>query len=268
MGFYPANAALLQQQQQAAAAAAQQQQQNSQAAQNGVPSTNGHQPPPRPRGAATPNGNITPDQQAAAQQQAAAFSTVFPGAFVDPSGALVRMPGAPANLAAGMRLIAPNPTSNGGHQPLNLPGQNSLGYGGANGTNGSGPLVSSSSLLPGFSNGARRDSMDRAAAFSPTLDKAKVAAGLAAAPGWPYGGLGGAGVPLGSVTPPPANLFNASRLNAAGAPGADRFRMGGGGINLFGSNSNLFPTNGKNRHNSIDSNKAPTNRSKLLEDFR
>ena len=302
----------------------QQQQQQQQAQQNGgppgTPTANG-QPPQVANGTrrpGTPNGSVTPgppEVAAAANGTAAptaAAPYVFP-AYIDPgSGGLMR----PAAVHPGMRLLAPgNPLLVGNGQaataagvaPGALPGAaainpaalnllqmppNSLAtYTGANNSLAGSPSLS----LPSSGGGGRRDSIDRAAAFSPNLDKAKAMLGQAAAAGWPYGALGaiGAAGAGGALTPPPGSLAGGMNLlhtrlhgggggaNLPGGPGGDRGHHHGGhgggfggGRNgaiggLFGSSNNLFAnSNNKHRHNSIDGGGKQVNRSKLLEDFR
>ena len=104
------------------------------------------------------------------------------------------------------------------------------------------------------------------------------------APQWPsYNPLGPLGLTAPSP-PPPGNSPLFSFSGGAGgrfstAPGSDRSFPGGGGSGagarngggLFGSSNNLLGGGGhhgggKQRHSSID--KAASNRSKLLEDFR
>ncbi len=259
------------------------------------------QPPPRRPG--TPNGSVTPGPP-----EAPAYQQVFPTAYFDPArGALLRLPAAPpaagqaapATAAAaaaappGVRLLPPtaaaavaaaaanNPLLMGnGLNSLNLPQNNSLGYG-SGGTGGSSGPLGGSPAATGFNSGARRDSFDRAPAFSPSLDKNKAVAAAAAAAAaglpaaWPYTPLG---LGSGALTPPPGSLASGinllhTRLNVAdrGGGGSSGFQPRNNGSlgGLFNSNS-LFGGGGgalaKNRHNSIDSKQI--NRSKLLEDFR
>ncbi len=306
----------------------QQQQQQQNGGPPGTPGANGQQQANggAPRRPGTPNGSITPgppevpNGAAAAAAAAAAGPYVFPAYFDPNSGGLVRAavppgvrlltPAAAGNPAAAQLLVgangqaAPAGPAPGVNAPGALPGVppgaipaaalNLLGHGqlGPQGGLASyGASIGSPSLtLPG-GGGARRDSLDRAAAFSPSLDKAKAmlaggqaAAAAAAAAGWPYGplGLGGTG---GALTPPPGSLASSmnhllhTRLSGPGGGGGGGDRGGGGfgGRNgtiggLFGASNNLFANasgggGGKHRHNSIDGGKQ-VNRSKLLEDFR
>ena len=120
--------------------------------------------------------------------------------------------------------------------------------------------------------------MERATAFSPSLDKTKP-------PGHPQAwathqpGFISLTGSSGALTPPPGSiaanigLLN-TRLTGVAGPhlGSDRgFRNGGlAGVNLFSAPGSGLLNNGlggKHRNNSIESNKH-VNRSKLLEDFR
>ena len=257
----------------------------------GSPSTNGANTPESvaaqaAQAAGLPNGAVPPNymvpffdpmrmanpaqvQAALAAAAAAAANGMPPLRPVHPGAAAVS--GAPLLINNGQagpdvpRSVAPA----GFASPLGLgpPAQNSLGYGG------------NSNPLGGLS--SRRDSAgDRAQpAFSPSLVEQ-----YKNKPSWPggpsYNPLGPLGLTAPSPPPPGGTLglfsgggggrFSTAPGSDRAFPGGGNARNGGGGGGLFGSSNNLFGGGGhhggKQRHSSID--KAASNRSKLLEDFR
>ena len=267
----------------------------------GSPSTNGANTPESVAAAAAagaaaglPNGAVPPNYmvpffdpmrmanpaqvQAALAAAAAAANGMPPLRPVHPGAAAVS--GAPLLIGNGQAGPGGGAGPSASVAPAGFPSplglgpqaQNSLGYG------------SNSNPLGGLS--SRRDSADRAQpAFSPSLVeqyKNKAPGGQPAWPGPGYNPLGPLG--LTAPSPPPGGgpggtlgLFSGGgggRFSTA--PGSDRAFPGGGGAarnggGLFGSSNNLFGGGGghhggKQRHSSID--KAASNRSKLLEDFR